>query len=338
MITSCIDRLDFLGDTEEGQLVIYGLFTDLDEIQVVNVSKTVSFGLQPMGVINALVTLLTDEGERFAYFNAGNGNYELRDIKAKEDKRYALEVLVDGKIYRSSFESIPSVIGEDSLSFAFSYEPFRNEVSEQVFSLSAATSLPSSSDSFFLRWITEETHLWIRTIVPCAGWCPPPFPNCFIYDILEPNRLNLFDGTKSSTRNLNQLMGKRSVDNSFFYPFFFTVRQLSINRGAFEYWGKINIMINNQGSLFDIPPAPVFGNISNVEDQNDLVLGYFEVAKSKITRIYTTRADVPFYLVEPCLYMPGKPLDSYPRGCRNCAERAGSRKWNELNPEWWKFD
>ena len=94
-------------------------------------------------------------------------------------------------------------------------------------------------------------------------------------------------------------MGKRMVDNSFLYPFFFSVKQLSINREAYEYWEKIKIVINNQGSLFDIPPAPVFGNIANVEDRNEIVLGYFEVAKTKVTRINTTRADGPLSLVAP---------------------------------------
>ncbi|SMD43461.1 protein of unknown function [Aquiflexum balticum DSM 16537] len=338
LVTSCIDRLDFLGETEEGQLVIYGLFTDLDEIHVVNVSRTESFGFQPRGVINAQVAILTEDGERHVYLNAGNGNYELQNIKAIENISYALEVLVDNKIYRSSFEKVPSVIAEDSLSFTFTYEPFKNEVSEQLFTLSTTSNLSSVEDPVFLRWMAEETHLWQRTIIPCAGWCPPPPPNCFIYDFMEPNNLKLFDGSQSSTRQAIQVMWRRSVDNSFFFPFFFSVRQLSINRKAYQYWEKIKIMINNQGSLFDIPPATIFGNISNVEAQDELVLGYFEVAKSKITRIYTTRADVPFNMAEPCLYNPQKPLDSYPRGCMNCAERAGNRKWNELNPEWWVFD
>ncbi|WP_194776407.1 DUF4249 domain-containing protein [Pararhodonellum marinum] len=336
--SSCIDSLDFFSETDEGQIIIYGLFTDLDEVQVVNVSKTVSMGLIPIGVTNAQVTLLTEEGERFIYLNAGNGNYELQGIKGMENKSYAIEVLADGKVYRSSYEKIPSLIAEDSLSFTFTFEPLRNEIPEQVFTLSAYTEIPSSSEPIYLRWQTEETHLWMRTVFPCSGLCPPPPPNCFIYDFLEPSRLNLFDGLTSNTRVLNQVMGRRNVDNSFFFPFFFSVTQLSINREAYEYWEKVKIMVNNEGSLFDIPPAPIFGNISNVDDGNERVFGYFEVGRAKITRIYTTRQDVPFFMPEPCKYNPEIPRDAYPPACLNCAIRAGSRKWDEGGPEWWVFD
>lgn len=44
---SCINKLDFVGETKEGQLVIYGLFTNSNEKQVVNVSRTSAFGLAP---------------------------------------------------------------------------------------------------------------------------------------------------------------------------------------------------------------------------------------------------------------------------------------------------
>ncbi|WP_113925154.1 DUF4249 domain-containing protein [Cognataquiflexum aquatile] len=335
---SCIDKLDFVGETEEGQLVIYGLLTDTDEKQVVNVSQTTIFGFPPKGVPNAQVSLLTSSGERYSYFSIGNGDYELNDVKAIEGKSYALEVVLDGNVYLSKYESVPKWQAEDVLSFTFTNEPFRTESPESVFTLNSETTLPATQDPIYLRWTVEETYFWPLVWLKGTGFPPPPPPPCFISDAIEPNRLNLFDGSGTSTRKATFVMGKRMVDNSFLYPFFFSVKQLSINREAYEYWEKIKIVINNQGSLFDIPPAPVFGNISNVEDRNEIVLGYFEVAKTKVTRINTTRADVPFYLVDPCLWSPVIPEDSYAAECRSCAVRAQGRRWTNDAPEWWKFD
>jgi hypothetical protein len=335
---SCIERLDFIGETDEGQLVIYGLFTDSDERHLVNISRTVNFGLPPKGVSNAEVTLLTESGVRIPYFNAGNGNYELWGIQAEAEESYALEVVLDENTYRSKFEKVPIYSAEDRLSFAFSTEAFTNNSNTPVFSVFAESILPEVSDPIYLRWQAEETYLWTRIWLPCTGLCPPPPPNCFISDIIEPNRINLFDASGTKTRSTTFKLGRRLVDNSFISTFYVTVRQLSINREAYEYWQKIKIVVNNQGSLFDIPPAPVFGNISNMDNPDEIVLGYFEVAKTRISRIKVTSADVPFFLNRPCEYIVGKPAENYSPECIKCEERALGKKWTTEAPEWWNRD
>lgn len=335
---SCVDRLDFMGETNAGQLIIYGTFTDLDERQVVHVSRTSESGLAPKGVPNARVTLVSQSGGRSPYFSLGNGEYELNGVRAVAGNRYALEVVVDEKVYQSTFEKVPELVAEDKLSFSFDTEPFRTEDPENVFKVFSETTLPDTRDPIYLRWTIEETYLWPLAWLKGTGIPPPQPPPCFISDVIEPNRINLFDGSGTSTRNSNLLLGRRSVDNSFQYPFFVTVKQWSINRDAYAYWEKIKIVINNQGSLFDIPPAPVFGNISNVKDSEEIVLGYFEVAKTKTTRIFTTNADVPFFLLDPCQYIPSKSDDSYIPECKSCAARAQGRSWTTKAPAWWKYD
>jgi hypothetical protein len=333
--TSCIDRLDFIGKTEEGQLVIYGLLTDSGEKQIVTISRTSLLGLAPKGVPGAEVFLLTDSGEKIRYFNIGNGEYELINYEVTDKKRYSLEVIFENNIYRSSFESLPKATGEDNLSFTFKNEPFNNESFEPVFTIKTECSLPKTSEPIFIRWMVEETYLWERIWLPCVGLCPPPPPNCFISDLMEPNRLNLFDGSNTETRNTSLILGRRQVDNSFISIFYVSVRQLSINREAFIYWEKIKIAVSNQGSLFDIPPAPVFGNIYNTANPNERVLGYFEVAKEKITRISTNRGDVPFFLNRPCEFIVGKPASEYIAECIECDERARGKKWTTVEPPWW---
>ena len=338
LTVSCVDRLDFVGETKEGQLVIYGLLTDVEERQVVTVSRTALSGLPPRGVPNAKVSVLSTSGARYPYTSLKTGEYELVGFRATAGNSYALEVVVDGKVYQSKFEKVPELDAEDKLSFTFDNEPFRTEKPEYVFKVFSETKLPDTQDPIYLRWTIEETYLWPLAWLRGTGIPPPQPPPCFISDVIEPNRINLFDGSGTSTRNSTLLLGRRSVDNSFQYPFYVTVKQLSINREAYNYWEKIKIVISNQGSLFDIPPAPVFGNIFNVKDSEETVLGYFEVAKTKTTRIYTTNTDVPFYLLDPCQFIPSTPDDAYPAECRSCAARAQGRSWTTKAPAWWKYD
>jgi hypothetical protein len=200
LTVSCVDRLDFLGETKEGQLVIYGLFTDVDERQVVNVSRTALSGLAPRGVPNAKVTVLSTSGARFPYTSLKNGVYELVGIRALKGESYALEVVLDGKVYLSKYEKVPELDANDKLNFTFDNELFRTDKPEYVFKVFSETKLPDTRDPIYLRWTIEETYLWPLAWLRGTGIPPPQPPPCFISDVIEPNRINLFDG--SGTRIL----------------------------------------------------------------------------------------------------------------------------------------
>lgn len=336
--TSCVDRLDFIGDTQSGQLVVYGQINDVDEIQRVNLGITKNFGLAQEPLSGASVTLRTDRGDIFPYQIMGDGIYQLTDFKAEPNIGYFLNISTGGNIYTSDTTFLPELLGRDELRTSFSFEPIRSTKDEPVMTVFADTEIPSGRDPLYLRWSVEETYLWRLYEIPASGPGLPPPSVCFISDVVEPTRINLFTNSGTGTTSTSQIMAKRLVDNSFISPFFVTVKQLSISRKTFEYWQQIRIMLNNQGSLFDVPPAPVFGNVSNPADPDERVLGYFEVAKAHLTRIYILPDQVPFFLPRPCAVFPGNTQGFVNPECMNCAERARGRDWSFQAPQWWRFD
>ncbi len=338
LCSGCIDTLDFIGETQEGQIVIYGLLTDIEGNQQVDVGITRNFGLAQESLPGAQVTLRTDSGNAFSYESEGDGKHVLYNFKAEPNVGYYLTVFAQGKTYVSDTTVLSGGHAIDKLRFSFTFEPIRSIASEPVFTVFADSDLHASADQLYLRWKVEETYLWQLTSFPPEGPSLPPPSVCFIRDVMDPTRLNLFTNAGTNTRRTSQVMAKRLVDNSFIGPFFVSVTQLSISRKAFEYWERIKIMLNNQGSLFDVPPAPVIGNIRNPEDSNERVLGYFEVAKAQVSRIYTISNDVPFFLNPPCLYVPGKDRFAYSQECLDCRVRARGRPWTHEAPPWWRFD
>jgi hypothetical protein len=336
---SCIDQLDFIGNTEEGQLVIYGLVTDSDEIHKVTISETQSFSRIPKGIAGARVTLKDGQGVIRFFQDKGNGDYELEGVVAQAGSSYKLEIELEGKSYESEFEVMPTLSANDELSYTIATEPINGTIARPVMTLYSETTLPATDAPIYLRWKVRETYLWqLVWVIPESGFPPPPPPNCFISSDLDANRLNLFDGSNSTSLKTEMVMSKRHIDNSFISPYNLSVTQLSTTRGAYEYWEQIKIMLDNQGSLFDVPPATVKGNMSNTDNPDEKVLGYFEVAKTKITRLYTFYSDIPFYLLKPCDYIRGKAIESYPSECHSCAVRAGSKSWTNERPSWWFAD
>jgi hypothetical protein len=64
------------------------------------------------------------------------------------------------------------------------------------------------------------------------------------------------------------------------------VNQYSLNEDEYTYWEKLQNISEEVGSLYDITPSSIPGNIFCVEDPGEQVLGYFSVSAKTSKRIY----------------------------------------------------
>lgn len=336
---SCVDPLDFIGETARGQVVIYGLFTnDGDEAHIVNVGVTQNFGLVQAPVNNAAVFLRSSDGMFRQYIPSGNGEYKLEGFGGTPGSSYSLRVVINDQIYESSFERMPESNAVDQIDFRFTTVLTDTRVELPTFEVFGNSSIQDASEPLFLRWSAEETYLWSLLELPPSGPSTSTMPPCFIQSVIEPSRINLFSTAGTQTRSVDLFFGRRNVDDSFLNPFFVTIKQYSINQATFEYWEKIRIAASNQGGIFDTPPAPVNGNFQNLSNPEERVLGIFEVAKVQKTRFFTTAEVVPFFLPAPCRFALGRPISSYPSTCLNCEARAQGRRIIRQRPSWWVFN
>ena len=71
------------------------------------------------------------------------------------------------------------------------------------------------------------------------------------------------------------------------------VRQHAIPFEAFEYLSMMKRNSEELGSFFDAQPSELVGNIRNVNDKNDVAIGYVVIAPVLEKRIFITRDQVP---------------------------------------------
>ena len=64
------------------------------------------------------------------------------------------------------------------------------------------------------------------------------------------------------------------------------VNQYSLNEDEFSYWEKLKTSTENVGSLYDITPSSIHGNINCIEAPAEKVLGYFSVSSVTSKRIF----------------------------------------------------
>lgn len=137
------------------------------------------------------------------------------------------------------------------------------------------------------------------------------------------------------------------------------VNQYSLNEEEYNYWSKLKAVTENVGSLYDITPASVKGNIFCVEDPQQVVLGYFSVSARTSKRIFITdtfsgrvnryagcinekfsfRKEMPnlnklIWLIIDCgMCRPPYYAYTYDKSCADCTVRG-----TDIKPAYWDDD
>lgn len=73
------------------------------------------------------------------------------------------------------------------------------------------------------------------------------------------------------------------------------VKQLSISDNAYEYWSELQKQNSSQDNMYTQQPIQIKGNINDVNNADNLILGYFTVAGVSEKRIYINRPGLKFY-------------------------------------------
>ncbi len=64
------------------------------------------------------------------------------------------------------------------------------------------------------------------------------------------------------------------------------VSQMTLARSAFWYWSELGKNIQSKGKLFDTQPSITPSNICNVNDEDELIIGYFSISGVSEKRIF----------------------------------------------------
>lgn len=324
---SCIERIDLQVERKPGQLIVDGNLTNDGEDQTLVLSKTSETARIPIPIEDANVTLYDDQGIFAAYYpdRRNPGTYILggNNIDIEVGRSYYIEIeLADGEKYRSIPETMPANKASlDAIFYDFSREAEVNAssiVSESNFiNVYINVGLSEIDEPSYFRWDVEEVYKLTPTDFPDPfGTIPPP---CYVYVYTSDIDINLFKSADTDAQMLNRLkVGRQKLGWQFREKHYFTVTQHSLTREAYEYWEKASDLFNSAGTIFDVPPAPLPGNIYNINDDKEEVLGYFDVSSTSLIRFNTFKDDIPFDQILECTYSQFKRFSDYPDYCLNC--------------------
>jgi uncharacterized protein DUF4249 len=323
---SCIDPVDFSEGDDSTNLVVDGMITSEPGPYAVYLTRTSdynSYYSSVQGVKGAIVMISDDLGNvELLTETYLHGIYKTDPggIRGIPGRQYKLEIETpNGNHYESDYELLSPVPDIDSVYYErqIIQELDERSVVRDVdgFQIYLKTIDPEGSKNYYMwNWTgTHEVHtqpedfredLWTAAPKDCCAtcWVKETSSGISVYDDVETGGSRIIsepiEFVRIRTRNgTRHFRGKYHIE----------VKQLSITKEAYEYWSSIETQISSSGSIFEPPPVAIIGNITNCDDPDNIVLGYFGASAMRTKSIFIPAWEVP---------IPSEnPLD-WPDDCR----------------------
>ncbi|MBC2843732.1 DUF4249 domain-containing protein [Winogradskyella flava] len=313
IFNSCIETLDPEGlvDDFESVLVIEATITNELKQHEIRLTRSFKFeeNITPLES-NAEVKVLDDDGNVIRFLESEPGLYLSEEaFEAQPNKNYRLSITTsDGRNYASDAAQLTQITpineviaqrvinnGEDGMGF------FVN------------TFDPTNSSKFY-RYEFEETY---KIIAPF--WRPDDLItltddpiDCFVQEVFvgENNERVCYGTNISNTIILTNTSGLEQDNVSQFLVHFINknnyilthrysilVRQFVQSPAAYNFFETLRNLSQSDNIFSQIQPGLLVGNVFSANNENEIVLGYFDVASVSEQRIFFNYTD--FFSEEP---------------------------------------
>lgn len=297
-------------EEEQEVLVIEGVITDSPGIHQVVVSRSAPFNDPSFEPVEGCVVRVEDElGTMKIYGRTGPGRYTANlDVPfLGVGKCYRLIVHTpDGNEYQSEYDTLLACPPVDSIYYhVMQQETTDPEVTHSGLQFYVDVTGNASTCTNF-RWLLEETWQYTSSYLIQYIWDGnelkeylPPMYDYYTCYMTAPVR-ELFSGTTRilSVNSLRQqplhYVSNRTPRLKIKYSVLVT--QQSLSNETHLYWDRIKSQSAGGGGLYESQPASAAGNIYNVNDAREKVLGCFYATQERSKRIMVENTfdfDVP---------------------------------------------
>ncbi len=311
LIGSCIYPFDPPSEDYENLLVVEAFLTDSDDAFEVVLSRSIPIDTgYNLPEENALISISDDLGGIYDLYEENPGRYmSFPDFTAQTGRIYRLHIqTTDGQQYESDSVFLLETPPIDSVFFRYeervATEGEKNNKGLQIY----VTTHDSKNSTWFYRWDYKETwefrskyrslHIWEDEMVKdredLIYRC---WKNYISSNVLVATSNTLNEDIISEfplvyvSNSSDRLMLKYSI----------LVKQYALNEESYNYWKELEKINENLGTFFDPQPSTIKGNISNINDENDIVLGYFDGSSVQEKRIFISKGEYPS-IVTPNYY------------------------------------
>ncbi len=285
-------------------LVVEGEINSGSDSTLIRLTRTVRLSAKAQTNVeqNAIVSIESAQHTLYPLTEIKPGTYAVAGLNLDETQQYRLDIKTsDGKQYESDFVPVADSPPIDSVSF----NADGGKVSGQGVNLYVSTHDPSKKVQYF-RWDYVETwefESYAESFYKSNGDTVLPrdrvndeIYRCWKNDtastILLGNTARL---SKSVIVNqpisfVNYQSEKVSVEYSIL------VRQYALTADAYNFYSILKTNTEQIGSIFDVQPSELQGNIHCVSNPQEPVLGYICIGNVATKRLFIQKNQLPFWV------------------------------------------
>jgi hypothetical protein len=253
--------------------------------------------LPNMPEYGAQVSVTGSQGDVFYLQDLGSGNYHADTLPLSPFETYTLQIsTVGGQKYISDSITVMQTPPIDSVSWKQDTTGPANELGVNIY---VNTHDPSTTYGYY-RWEYEETWKYSAAYESYYFWSGglvPRTPEQYVYYCYQ-NKLStslVIGNTYQLSQNMIYQQPVTFIpqgSQKISIKYSILVRQFSISKEAYEYWQNLQRTTELTGSIFDPLPSQVSGNIHNVTNPKEPVIGFISASSSTEQRIFISNRQV----------------------------------------------
>ncbi|MDY8138139.1 DUF4249 domain-containing protein [Aquimarina sp. 2201CG5-10] len=303
LCNSCVEEFEFSEQSFEDILVVESEITNELKFQEILISRTFRLeDKEPAPENNAIVTVIDDQQIEYQFSEITSGRYVSNvSFAAELGKTYRLQITTqNGNLYTSSEVSLPQQAQLDNV-FA---ERVVNDSGVEGIGIFVDSSDPTGNADFY-RYEFDETYqvvppFWSEFDLEIVSREPPVLeiiPRsreervCYINEVS--NRIILNNTSTLSENNINRFMVQFIEPDNVVVRgrYSVLVRQYVQSEEAFRFFETIKDFSDSETLFSQVQPGFVNGNIVSMNNPEESVLGFFEVASVTSGRTFVNLED-----------------------------------------------
>ena len=271
-VCSCVDTINLDLPEKDKRLVIEGLLTNQDTSYTVKLSKTSKYTstyyASSTPEYGATIIISDNQGNMDTLKQTSIGIYQTDPVHMRGviGRSYKIDIFTqDGKHYTSTPEEMLAVPKIDSIYFERDYNDVKSGYTSYKNTIYLDWWDPGNVSNYYLH---HFSYFWDQKWHDESQW------NTIFND-------NLFNG-----QHIKKYVASKEYDGKNFKV---RISRYSLSKNAYEFWNLLFQQLYPQDDGIVSTSVPLIGNLYNVKDQNDYVLGYFQISALDVKEIFIDR-------------------------------------------------
>ena len=281
-------------NSPKSYLIVEGVISTNDTTTI-KISRSVNLSNKgTTNPVNANVSIECDNGDSFGIPATAMGIYKIPGIGLDPARKYRLHIttLDTENDYRSDFVAAKNAPPIDSVGFNLTGNGI------QIY----ANTHDEANNTRYYRYDYEET--WRFHSRYNSAWksngadiVPRPGNEQIFYCFKSAASTSIVLGSSAKLKQdvVYQLpvTGIESTSEKIELKYSILLRQYALTPEAYKFWQTLKKNTEELGSIFDAEPTQLAGNIHNIHDNSEVVIGYISAGAVSAKRIFIAKEQLP---------------------------------------------